>query len=404
MTLSDLLLVRRTTSMAAAAAWTAVGAASVATAMAVAFRDGFQLDLWTVREWLASWRAGQNPYAVHGNLDYPPNALWMLWPFGTGSDAAASVAVAVTAVVSAGAATVILLRWCAERIGYALDWRAVTALVGMMYAGAAMRGVLWRGQTAPVAFLLGALALRWATTRPVAAAVALALCAFKPHVAVGFALAIVLTASARVVLGAAIMVAVKAWLFAVSIGEPLPLVLDRYAAILLAWYESEDAIPGLLSIRWVLADAFGSHAVSTTVFVVAAAGALAALIVAARRGAEGPRAAVIAAACLLWALLFLPHQLYHGWMWWPALWLVMWLPAMIPGSGARLAIVGVVLAIGVLDVPRLLRWGAESGGHHTVAHASYYLLPVMLAVLLLILVAGLMRGRARTAEIVETLH
>lgn len=380
--------------------WTIGGAVSAGLAMWVALQPGMLLDLWSVREWLHLWRAGGDPYASFDNIDYPPNALIVLAPLALFSDAAIVTTLLVAIVVSAAAGTLLLLRWFAEQVGIVLTPRAEIALVAMMFADAALRGTLWRGQTAPFAILFGALALRWCTRHPVAAAIALSLCAFKPHVALGFGLAAMFTKRFDVVLGAVLLSAAQVWLFAVSIDRGVIDLLTRYVQILTAWYSGDDAINGLLSIPWVLEELIGHQLAAFCVSIALAAGSLALLWWHGRQSAEPHVRAIVVSALLLWSLVFLPHQLYHGALALPAVWLLMWPQAVvITSTRARALVVAAVVLVSAADLPRAVLWMTEHTAElEWLTTPSYFIRPLILSMMLALLVYRVAQRRTPAAS------
>lgn len=372
--------------------WLCVSALSMVFATAIAGRPGRQLDLWLVREWLDHWRTQGNPYLAFDNLDYPPSALLVLWPLGLLSDSVAAVMLSPLIVAAAGVAVLLLVRWFSTRLGVTLRWQEQAALMAMVLAGSSVRGALWRGQTAPLAFLFGALALHWSRRRPALAAVALALCAFKPHVAAGFALAILLTKRIDVVLYAVCLVGAQTAAFAMAVGERVPALLLRYAQILATVYEGDDRVPGLLSIRWVIEVFITNYETATLSYVTLAAGALAVIALAAVRRRDPVTLVQVTAACLLWSLVFLPHQVYNNVLSVPAIWLLMWPESrLLSNHRARLAVVVGLITFRVIDPPRLMRLTASAGGPAALEAASYFLRPLIGVALLALLLWSLVQ-------------
>jgi hypothetical protein len=383
-------------------AWIAAAALSVTIATAVAVQPGGLEDFWLVRDWIVHWVQHGNPYEAYRNLDYPPGAFLLLWPIVLLPATVVPVVVAIFTVTTCGAAAWILAGWFADRLGVLLRWPDRATLVAIMLAGSSVRGAIWRGQSTSLAFLFGALALHWSLRRPILAAVALGLCAFKPHVALGFAFTLLLIEGWRVVLIAAGLVIVKTLIFASSVENTLPQVLTHYAQNLLTLYGGPDRVIGLLSIRWVIEDLIGNYAMSTIVYGVLAAASLALIVAAARRHPRA-MAAQVAAACLLWSLLFLPHQLYNGVLAAPALWLLMWPETgLLSRRSIRAIAVGVFVLFGVLDVPRTLRVISGLVGEvEWLSTVSLMLSPgrlaVLFALLLYVLARSLRRDRDQTA-------
>ncbi|MBY0496868.1 MAG: glycosyltransferase 87 family protein [Cyanobacteria bacterium] len=363
--------------------WICLGLLSAVLATAVAGRPGQLLDLWLLRDWLAHWRDHGNPYVAFDNLDYPPNAFLVLWPLSLASDNVAAVIMPPLMVMASAAAALVLLQSFAERLGIRLRWQEQTALVAMVLAGSSVRGAIWRGQTAPLSFLFGALALHWAARRPWLAALALSLCAFKPHVAIGFALVIALTKRRDVVIYAAALAAAQNALFAATVDAPLSDLLLRYVQILATMYDGPDALPGMLSIRWVLEGFIGNHRLATLAYITLAVSALVIIVSAAMRRRDPVTLVHVAAASLLWSLAFLPHQLYNGVLSIPAIWLLMWPESgLLSSDRRRVLVVGALVLFRVMDVPRALRLAAGYWAWPWLVENSYPLQALIVACLL----------------------
>jgi hypothetical protein len=393
--LRDLFLVRSAADPSIPFAfWLGLSVLSVVAATAIAARPDQLGDLWTVRGWLTYWLEHGNPYLAFDDLDYPPASFFVLWPLAFLSDDIVVASLIPAMVLATALATWLMLRWFSGRLGVQLRLLEQGPLVGMVLAGAALRGAIWRGQTAPFAFLFGALALTWAERRPVLAAMALALCAFKPHVAIGFGLVILFTVRRDVVFGAAAIVLGKTLLFAALVDQPLHDLLNRYLEILAALYEGPDGLPGLLSIRWVLNDLIGNYDLATYLYSALAAASLVFLASTARRR-DAVTTVHVAAACLIWSLVFLPHQQYNGMLAVPLIWLLMWPEAKIMSNERlRLWLVMALVLFRVLDVPRLIRLAAALEDRLSVlAYPSYFLRPIHLALLLTFLLVVLWRRR-----------
>ena len=382
--------------------WVPVMTVSLTAATVVALQPGSLADLWLVRGWLRHWLAGGNPYShFHGGIDYPPAAFLVLWPLGLPSDTTITVAFMPLAIMTMTMAGLVLVRWLSERLAIALPWQAQVALVAMMLSGGATRGGVWRGQTAALAILLGALALFWCHRRPLAAALALALSSYKPHLALVFGLVILLSEWRPwvVVIAVALVLGLSAG-FAASIDQSLPQVLRLYAENLLALYGGPDRVRGLLSIRWVIEDLLADYARGTTVYVVMALASLVLIALAAYRRRDAAGRAMVAAACLLWSLLFLPQQLYHGLLAWPAVWLVMWPEGgIIRTQAGRLLVVAALVLFTVADVPRLALLLVDPAD--PLAQAPYYWRPLRLVTLLALMMYGLSAVRSPIARIDE---
>jgi len=377
--------------------WLPVAAASVSAAAMVALQPGSLQDLWLVRGWLHHWRYAGNPYQQFvGQIDYPPAAFFVLWPLVLPSDAVIRFLFLPFAIGTMAVAGLVLVRWLSARLDITLHWYEQAALAALIVAGGANRGAIWRGQTAALAVLLGALALYWSRRRPAAAAAALALCAYKPHVAIGFGLAILLTERRSIVAWALAGVAAMSVLFSVSIGQSPIDVFDLYFRSLVTIYEGPDRVRGLLSIRWVIEDRLGSYRLATTLYAALAVSTLALICLAAYRRRDPAGQLTAAVACLLWPLLFLPNQLYHGVLAWPAVWLIMW-----PESGivrhrvARFALVAGYILFSVFDLPRAIRLTA--GPDTEIALSSYLLSPLRLAILLALILYALSARRVPDA-------
>lgn len=383
--LHDIFLIRpNRRSMTPLFVWVPLAVLSMGAASAVAWLRPESLgDLRLVREWLSYWLTGANPYRHYlGEIDYPPTAFLVLWPLALPSDDAVRWLFVPCAIASLAAAAFMLLKWLAARAGVTLAWYEQVALVAMLMSGGSARTSIWTGQTAALAVLFGALALYWSRRRPAAAAMALALCAYKPHVAIGFALAIFLTERRAVVWWAAGIVMVMWGIFAATIERSVGRVLWLYTQSLQTLYDGPDRIRGLLSIRFAIEDFLGHYEWATVTNGGLALVTLTLLALSARRRTDPAGRSTIAAACLLWPLIFLPNQLYHGMMAWPAIWLLMW-PEVQPVRhyGFRLFVVIGFISFGVLDVPRSIRLinGVDEG---TIAIASYYLSPLRLVLVM----------------------
>jgi len=372
--------------------WVPLAVISMGAAGAVALLRPESLgDLWLVREWINFWRAGGDPFTHYlGEVDYPPTAFFILWPLALPGDEATRWMYVPFAITSVAAACFVLLRWLSNRAGVTLAWYEQAALVAMVLSGGSARSGIWTGQTAGLAVLFGALSLYWCRQRPVAAAVALACCAYKPHIAIGFGLVIILTERRAIVWWAAGIVMAMWGIFAASVEQSLAGVVSLYTQSLLTMYDGPDRIKGLLSIRWVIEDYLGHYQRATTIYAALALVTLTLLALAARRRPDPAGRAAIAAACLLWPLVFLPNQLYHGLLAWPAIWLLMWPEAQpVRHYGLRVFVIVAFVTFGVLDLPRTIR--LLSGPESAAAMASYYLSPLRL-----VLVMGLILNALRT--------
>ncbi len=340
-------------------------------------------DLWLVRDWLHYWQTIGNPYRAFSSLDYPPGALLVLWPLAMLATWVAPLVLIPIVILSCAGGALLLVRWFSERLELALRWEDQAILVAVMLAGSSMRGAIWRGQTTPIAFLFGALALYLARRRPWTAAIMLALAAFKPHIAIGFALAILVTERRDVVLLAGALALSEFLLFAATVQESFGDVLALYVHNLIGLYAGPDRVVGLLSIRWVIEWVVGDFWIATCLYAALALGSLAFLISRVRRYLDSVTSTQLAVACLLWSLIFLPQQLYNGLLAEPALWLLMWPEArLIASARTRTSVVTALILFSVLDVPRTLRLlAAFMGGIHWLSMTALVLGPLRLALL-----------------------
>jgi hypothetical protein len=378
--LAPYFLPRASTSVVPLAVWGAAALLSVGAASVIALQPGYLADLWQLRDWLGEWlTSGGNPYRTFAELDYPPNAFVVLWPWSWLDAGAVPLAFIPIAIASTAAATWLLSGWFAQQCGVVYGTRERLLLVLLMLAGSSMRGALWRGQLAPLAFLFGAAALHWSSRRPLLSAMALALCAFKPHVALGFAFAILVTCGWRILLiGGAAAVALSVP-FALRAGMSVTSAWWSYVSNLLFSYGGEERVRGLLSIRWVIEDVVGSYAVGTALYLVVA---------------------LVAAAMLMWTLIMLPHQLYHGWMAAPALWLMMWPESgLIASERIRVWAVAVFVLFGVIDVPRVIRLLVDVDAYWTIGWLSYALSPLRIGLLFALLLWTLERQRPAVGKL-----
>jgi len=114
-----------------------------------------------------------------------------------------------------------------------------------------------------------------------------------------------------------------------------------------------------------------------------------------RRAASATERTQIIAVILLWPLLFLPSQLYNSVMAAPALWLLRWPEGgLIRREAIRLAAVAAFTLIGVLDVPRLIRFATEPhAGLDWLWAGSYFIPPLRIALLFMFILFVLIRRR-----------
>lgn len=392
--MTSLILSRTTNSWLPLYFWAACAVVSVTAATIVAVQPGQLEDLWIVHGWVSNALRGVNPYVVHSDLDYPPHAFGLLLFVRWLPDQLLAPVFLITAVSATAAATWILSGWLAGKLGITLTTRDRLVLVAIMLAGSTLRGAMWRGQLAPLAFLFGACALAYAERSPRRAAVFLALCAFKPHVAIGFALAIFVTEGVRILIAAlAVALLLMSWM-AYETSYSLAGLLATYIENLQHLYDGPDRVRGLLSIRWVIEDTIGSYDTATLMWVGAAVLSAALLFDAALATGNATHRARIATAFLVWALVFLPHQLYHGFMAMPALWLLMWPEGgLIRSQKIRTATVGAFIFFGVLDVPRLIRLVTDIEADWALVWLSYALSPMRVTLLFGLLLWIIARGR-----------
>lgn len=374
--------------------WTTGACISVAFAVFVALRLDRLHDLHEVRGWLQYWMSHRgNPYdQFNGDLDYPPVAFLILWPLGLPSDATVAFWYIPAALAATGLAAWAMLRWMRERMYVTLSTAETVALIALMFAGAGSRSGLWQGQTMALSLMCGALAIRWSRSRPFAAGIALAFCSFKPHIAVGFGLAILVIEGTDVLVIAAAIVLSLSLLFAATVGQPLTEIIADYARNLTLLYAGEERVRGLLSIRFVLDDLIGWYALSTILYALLAISTLVVIVVLARRRRhDAVTQAEVAVCCLLWSLMFLPHQLYNSLLAAPALWLLMWPEAgLIRRHSWRVAATAAYVLFGVFDVAGAMRlvgtWMPDLNWLYT---SSYYLSPLRIAAIFALILWGL---------------
>jgi hypothetical protein len=366
----------------AAAVWGAIALASLTAAFWVAFEPGQLADLRQVRGWLSfTLTHSADPYAYFDReLDYPPMALLVLSPLHLIPESALALWFVPASIGVAVLSGSIFVGAIADRLYIQLSTPQRVAIVAMMLSGGGVRGAIWRGQTVALAILLGALALRWSKTRPFLAATALALCSFKPHMAVGFGLAILIIDGIDTLVIAGAIVISASLLVAAAVDQSVFTIIASYAHNLSSMYEGPDRVRGLLGIRWALDDLIGHYGLASLLYAAAASVALVLIGLVARRAPDAAGRTHAIAIALLWPLLFLPSQLYTGLMALPALWLLMWPEAhLIRRESRRLAVVAVFVAFGVVDIPRVLRllssW-LDDG--YWLYKGSYYLSPLRL--------------------------
>ncbi len=381
-----------------AGVWTIVALASVTAAIWVAIQPGRLQDLHLVRTWLSYLQGhSADPYAYFDReLDYPPIALLVLSPVSVIPEGSLAIwflplSIAITALagwVFAGA--------IAGRLDNPLSTAQRVAIVAMILSGSSVRGAIWIGQTVALSVLFGALALTWSRRRPFAAALMLALCSFKPHLGVGFGLAILLIDGFDVIVIASAMVISASLLVAAAIDQSVLTIFASYAHNLISMYDGPDRIRGMLSVWWVFEDLTGHYGLATLLYAVAACASLVLIGAVARRAPDAAGRTQATTAALLWPLLFLPSQLYNGLLALPAMWLLMWPEAhLIRRESRRLAAGAAFILFGVIDLPRLVRLVADRfDDGYWLYKASYYLSPLRIALLFIfILVVAFRRLR-----------
>jgi hypothetical protein len=164
-------------------------------------------------------------------------------------------------------------------------------------------------------------------------------------------------------------------------------------------YNGPDRVRGILSIRWLFEDLAESYDLGTLLYVTAAA-VTGALLLDTALHARGARArTIVAATLMLWTALFLPQQLYHGWMALLVVWTLMWPGSGVPiGPRVRLWVVAAFIAFGVIDVPRVIRLIVTPGDHWTIWWISYALSPLRMALLFGLMLLIIERQRAQSGQ------
>ena len=386
--------------------WSLVASASVGAGIVIALRPGQLADLHLVRAWVNYWlTTGGDPYTAYrfqaddpglgATLDYPPMAFLLLWPLALLPQAAIASWYLPIAVVTTCLAEWLLLQWLAGRMGVELSTSHRIALVAIIVAGSGARSALWRGQTVAIGLFFGALVLQWCRARPWTAALALALCSFKPHLAIGFGLAALFGGGLRAVVIGLLMAMAGTWMFALTIGRSLLGIVVDYGHNLAALYGYRENFRGRLSIRGVLDQWLPAHPVSTVAYVVLALGCIAAIVVLSRRRQrDAVNRLHTQVACLLWSVVFLPHQTYDTLMLAPALWLLMWPESgLVRSPSLRLAATAAYVLFGVIDPPRVIRLVAPwvQPDSTDLFYFSYFLNPLRTAMLFVIVLVALYR-------------
>ena len=389
---------------ASARMWMALGAASLVTAAVVALTRGRMQDYHEVRAWFAAWDFGAaNPYLRPDlDVDYPPHAFLLLAPIGLLPEGlGGQLAYLLFNLAMTVAAAHLLVRWSAGLARVSLRRDQIWALTGMVLALGTTRASLWLGQTIALAVCLSLVAMRLADRRPVWAAVALSLASFKPHIAVGFALILLLTGRVRLLLYAAVLGGALFTLFGLTVGSPPAEMVAIYLANLDRLYSGARHVMSVTSLREGF-DAMAGPVLGLRLHVAASAAALVWLVLGSRRaGARRNGDLLVAAACLLWALIALPHQRHSLILLLPAWWSAIWPPAgFLGGARTRQWIVLVAVSLTVLDLPLLLRLAGEavarsatSGSAADVLREASYDVTRCLVVLFFVLVAGSLTRR-----------
>lgn len=380
--------------------WSMVAVASLAAAVWIALQPGHLQDLHEVRQWVVYYRDHtSNPYSYFDRqLDYPPIALLVLSPLGLIPEASLAAWFLPASILIAALAGWFLVRAIADRLYTEIATAQRVAIVALILSGSSVRGAIWLGQTVALAVLCGALALLWSRRRPLAAALALAVCSFKPHLAFGFGLAILLDDGLDVIVIATAIVVSASVIVAAAIDQSVLDVVAGYGHNLVSMYDGAGRIRGLLSVRWAVEDVVGHHGFAQLLYAAVAIASLIVIGAVARRAPDAAARAQAIAAAMLWPLLFLPSQLYNGLMAAPALWLLMWPESgLIRRESRRLLSVATFALFGVIDVPRVLRIASDAlDDGHWLYKGSYYLSPLrILLVFAFIVSVALRRIRAR---------
>jgi hypothetical protein len=389
---------------ASARMWMALGAASLVTAAVVALTPGRMQDYHEVREWFAAWDFGAaNPYLRPDlDVDYPPHAFLLLAPVGLLPEGlGGQLAYLLFNLAMTVAAAHLLVQWSAGLARVSLRRDQIWALTGMVLALGTTRASLWLGQTIALAVCLSLVAMRLADRRPVWAALALGLASFKPHIAMGFALILLLTGRVRLLVYAAVLSAALFALFGLTVGSPPAEMVATYLANLDRLYSGARHVMSVTSLREGF-DAMAGPVLGLRLHVAASAVALVWLVLGSRRtAARRDGELLVAAACLLWALMALPHQRHSLILLVPAWWAAIWPPAgFLGGARTRQGIVLVAVSLTALDLPLLLRLAAEavarsgpSGSAAGILREASYDVSRGLVVLFFVLVAGSLTRR-----------
>lgn len=297
----------------------------VATMRTVLADPSLQTDLLEVQHWLWLWaRAGTSPYDVALlRIDYPPHGLYALsWLNIATPEWVLTVYPWVNLVVSVLSCWQ-LVRWFSELKATRLTTPQTIGYVSMLLASRAIRRSLVWGQTAPFAFLLFVLAMRLARRRPLLAGFCLAVASYKLNLAAGFALALLLLGHWPVVLIAAVIAGGGTIAFAISVGQPVSLVVAKYAASLFSIYGGEMFLTGVTGVRSLLVALVGDYSILRVLYPAIVTLMLIAVGVLARRLGDqrfGRRLVVL--GCILWSFAGLTHQRYNILLLFPVLWLL----------------------------------------------------------------------------------
>jgi hypothetical protein len=347
----------------AARTWMALGLVSLAAAAAVALIPGYMQDFAEVRGWFAVWRFGAgNPYLrLDLDVDYPPHAFLVLAPIGLLPEGLAGlVGYLMFNLVATVTAAYLLARWSTTLTGLRFTHDQIWALAGMVLAMGTTRSSIWLGQTIAIAMCLTLVAMLLVDRRPAWAALALAVASFKPHVVIAFGLALLLMGRLRVLLLAGVMSGALFVLFGLTVGSPPFEMVALYLANLDRLYRGTSHVLSVTSLREVFDAVAGDPIVGLRLHSLVAAGTLAWLLVAAWRSRRSrSRELLVAASCLLWSLIVLPHQRHSLVLLAPALWAVLWPETgCVKSAGGRRLMVALTVIVIVVDVPLALRLAA----------------------------------------------
>lgn len=363
-------------------------------------------DLEEVRSWFDYWQFGaRDPYASHVlGVDYPPHAFLLLWPLAIADFSTTRISFAAVNIVITILAAWMFVSWMRRQI-LDEDHTAALALTALVLSGSSVRVAIWLGQTISLAVLFAAIAMRTASARPWLGGLFLAFASFKPHVAIGFGLAWLLTRQFRA-LGYAACWTFLLWIiFGWTLGEPPWRLVHNYLAELGTMYARPEHVVSATSMREVfdllLGVQLGVHGQ-----VVYACSSLLAVIVLARRAPVDARSrALILMACLAWSITVLPHQRHSLILTGPICWLLLWTDADIGISRrVRLWIAGTVVAYGVIDGSLLIRLLGNALVQHDawralgsdLVSASYYP-PRVIALVLFSVVLVALANTVRTS-------